>query len=148
MSLGDNIKKHREMRNLRQSELAEMIGVSDKTVSSWEINRTEPKMGMVERICQALNCKKTDIIGNDLLIEYTYTDKSELFKRLYIYYQMLNELGKKEAAKRIEELTHIPSYTSTENNVPDYYSMVPEFPPDMDVNTDVKKNDADSKKMA
>lgn len=65
MSIGDNIKKWRELRNLKQSELAELVGVSDKTVSSWEINRTEPKMGMVEKISSALNCKKTDIIGID-----------------------------------------------------------------------------------
>lgn len=65
MSIGDNIKKWREHRNLKQSELAEMLGVSDKTVSSWEINRTEPKMGMVEKISSALHCKKTDIIGID-----------------------------------------------------------------------------------
>ena len=63
MSIGDNIKRLRESRNLKQSDLADMLGVSDKTISSWEINRTEPKMGMVERISIALNCKKTDIIG-------------------------------------------------------------------------------------
>ena len=65
MGIGNNIKKWREIRNLKQSELAELVGVSDKTVSSWEINRTEPKMGMVEKICVALNCKKTDIVGDD-----------------------------------------------------------------------------------
>lgn len=65
MSIGDNIKKWREIRNLKQSELAELINVSDKTVSSWEINRTEPKMGMIEKICVALNCKKTDIVGEE-----------------------------------------------------------------------------------
>ena len=65
MSIGDNIKFWREHRNLKQSELAEELGVSDKTVSSWEINRTEPKMGMIEKICSVLNCKKTDIIGAD-----------------------------------------------------------------------------------
>jgi transcriptional regulator with XRE-family HTH domain len=65
MNIGDNIKKWRELRNLKQSELAELLGVSDKTISSWEINRTEPKMGMVEKISSALNCRKTDIIGID-----------------------------------------------------------------------------------
>ena len=38
MSIGNNIKKWREIRNLKQSDLAELVGVSDKTVSSWEIN--------------------------------------------------------------------------------------------------------------
>lgn len=65
MSIGDNIKMWREKRNLKQADLADLIGVSDKTVSSWEINRTEPKMGMIEKICSALNCKKTDIVGSD-----------------------------------------------------------------------------------
>ena len=72
MSIGDNIKKWREHRNLKQSELAEMLGVSDKTVSSWEINRTEPKMGMVEKISSALHCKKTDIIGIDNVSDEPY----------------------------------------------------------------------------
>lgn len=65
MSIGDNIKIWRERRNLKQSELADELGVSDKTVSSWEINRTEPKMGMIEKICSVLNCKKSDIVGGD-----------------------------------------------------------------------------------
>ena len=65
MSIGDNIRKWRELRNLKQSELAGLVGVSDKTVSSWEVNRTEPKMGMIEKITEALNCKKSDIIGAD-----------------------------------------------------------------------------------
>lgn len=65
MNIGENIKLLREQRNLKQSELAEELGVSDKTVSSWEINRTEPKMGMIEKICSVLGCKKADIIGGD-----------------------------------------------------------------------------------
>ena len=72
MSIGDNIKKWREYRKLKQSELAEMLGVSDKTVSSWEINRTEPKMGMVEKISSSLHCKKTDIIGIDDVSDEPY----------------------------------------------------------------------------
>ncbi len=75
MSIGANIKMWREKRNFKQSDLAEKLGVSDKTVSSWEINRTEPKMGMIEKICIVLNCKKTDIIGNDEEDDAYYFDK-------------------------------------------------------------------------
>lgn len=66
MSIGNNIRKWRDYRGLRQSELANILGISDKTISSWETNRTEPKMGMVEKICIALDCRKTDIIGAEL----------------------------------------------------------------------------------
>lgn len=98
MGIGNNIKKWREFRNLKQTELAEMIGVSDKTVSSWEINRTEPKMGMVEKICAALNCKKTDIIGENIAEE---TDiecfniqmgKSNSLYRSLAYQEAMNEV--------------------------------------------------------
>ena len=66
---GNAIKILREKQKLTQSQLAEKLCVSDKTVSSWEINRTEPKMGMVEKISSALNCKKTDIIGIDETVD-------------------------------------------------------------------------------
>lgn len=80
MNIGNNIKKWREARGLKQSELAEILGVSDKTISSWEINRTEPKMGMVEKISNALNCKKIDIIGEE---EPTYaTSVGDLLSHL------------------------------------------------------------------
>lgn len=71
MSIGKNIKYQRERNNLTQTGLAELLGVSNKTVSSWEIDRTEPKIGMVEKICEALHCKKTDIVGSDLPIAET-----------------------------------------------------------------------------
>lgn len=80
MSIGSNIKKWREFRNYKQTELAEMLGVSDKTVSSWEINRTEPKMGMIEKLCIALECKKTDIIGDDY-----FADRIVVLKNVNIF---------------------------------------------------------------
>lgn len=133
MSIGENIKKWRELRNLKQSELADLVDVSDKTVSSWEINRTEPKMGMIEKICKALNCKKTDIIGADseadslgatilqpdiiltfpdgsqVIVEMKRTKRfqEERFARLLKYYSLLNEIGQKKALDNLEDLTKI-----------------------------------------
>lgn len=128
MSIGDNIKKWRELRNLKQSELAEVLGVSDKTVSSWEINRTEPKMGMVEKICKALNCQKTDIVGADSEVKNVQPDivisfpdgsqvlvemkRATLFQekcltKLLKYYSLLNEIGQKKALDNIEDLAKI-----------------------------------------
>lgn len=64
--MGDNIRKIRESRGMRQSDLADKLGIHPGTVSSWEVNRTEPKMGMIEMLCVALNCKKSDIVGADI----------------------------------------------------------------------------------
>ena len=47
---GKNIKRLREQRNLNQDELGEIVGVTGKAVYSWESNRTEPKMGIVQAL--------------------------------------------------------------------------------------------------
>lgn len=62
--IGDNIRRIRKSRNLLQRELGEMIHVKAQTISSWEINRTEPNMGAIEALAAALNCRKSDIIGD------------------------------------------------------------------------------------
>lgn len=51
--IGNNIRRLREERNMLQSELAAKVNVSPATVSSWEVGRTEPKIGKVEEICAA-----------------------------------------------------------------------------------------------
>lgn len=74
MTVGGNIRKIRERRGITQTELAIRLGISSRTVSSWEVNRTEPKMGMLEKVCMVLNCRKSDIIEDT---EYDIPLKNE-----------------------------------------------------------------------
>jgi len=60
--ISDNIRRLREREGIEQLELAERLGISNKTISSWECGRTEPRIGMIERIADALGCTKADII--------------------------------------------------------------------------------------
>ena len=78
MDFKSNLKDIRASRGLTQKMLADLLNVSDRTVSSWEAGRTEPNMGMVEQMCKALNCKKSDLIGVGP-VDYAITDeKGEL----------------------------------------------------------------------
>ena len=43
MKIGDKIKELRLERNLSQSNLAKLIGVSQKAIDYWERNVNEPK---------------------------------------------------------------------------------------------------------
>lgn len=52
MDIGANIKKLRKEAGLKQKDLAMELKVSDKTISSWESNRTEPDMDAVVKICE------------------------------------------------------------------------------------------------
>jgi DNA-binding XRE family transcriptional regulator len=64
-NIGKNIKKHRKMCGLTQSELAEHLGISNKTICSWEIDRTEPTMQYIDQMCHVFNCTRTELVGID-----------------------------------------------------------------------------------
>lgn len=62
MSIGRNIKLLREKHNLSQKDLAEIAGVSDKAVSTWENGIKEPRMGAIQKIADHFGILKSDII--------------------------------------------------------------------------------------
>lgn len=62
-TLSLNIKKYRELRQLTQDELGELLEVSGKTISSWEKGRSEPKIDMIEKISKVLNCTNSQLLG-------------------------------------------------------------------------------------
>lgn len=67
MNVGSNIKHFRKINNLSQKELGDKIGVSNKTICSWEINRTEPDMEHFDMLCKIFGCSRNQLIsGNDI----------------------------------------------------------------------------------
>ena len=62
---GNVIKELREKCQLTQVELAEKIGVSDKTVSKWETAKGYPDISLLEPIAGALGVSMTELVtGN------------------------------------------------------------------------------------
>lgn len=62
---GNVIKELREKCQLTQAELAERIGVSDKTVSKWETAKGYPDISLLEPIAGALGVSMTELVtGN------------------------------------------------------------------------------------
>ena len=62
---GNVIKELREKCQLTQAELAEKIGVSDKTVSKWETAKGYPDISLLEPIAGALGVSMTELVtGN------------------------------------------------------------------------------------
>lgn len=51
MEVSEKLKKLRDSKGFTQSQLAEIAGVSYKTISSWESGTRSPKMGGLLRIC-------------------------------------------------------------------------------------------------
>ena len=62
MSIGENIRALREAKNMSQKELAEVAGVTDKAVSTWELNISVPRMGAIQKIADYFKVSKSRII--------------------------------------------------------------------------------------
>ena len=57
------IASKRREQNLTQEQLAEKIGVSNRTVSKWETGKTMPDYSVVERLCQVLDITVSELIA-------------------------------------------------------------------------------------
>lgn len=71
--IGKFIAECRKEKNLTQEQLAERLGVSNKSISRWENAKTMPDVSLFEPLC-----KELDISFNELLTgERVYNDDSE-----------------------------------------------------------------------
>ena len=65
MNFGERLKKLRIEHNMTQEDLAMALFVSNKTVSSWEQNRTEPSMDLIIKISDLFECYYSYLIYGD-----------------------------------------------------------------------------------
>lgn len=59
---GRYIHRKRKEKNLTQAQLAERLGVSNKTVSKWENGKCMPDYGIVEDLCDELGVTIAELI--------------------------------------------------------------------------------------
>lgn len=59
---GKMIKELREKRGLTQKELANLIMVSDKTISKWETSKGLPDIGILEDLANALGVSVAELM--------------------------------------------------------------------------------------
>ena len=62
---GNTIKQLREGRGLTQAELAQMIGVSSKTVSKWETAKGLPDISLLQPLAQALGISVIELMNGE-----------------------------------------------------------------------------------
>ena len=62
---GNTIRQLREGRKLTQTELAETIGVSSKTVSKWETGKGLPDISLLQPLAQALGISVIELMNGE-----------------------------------------------------------------------------------
>ncbi|MCR5753188.1 MAG: helix-turn-helix domain-containing protein [Acetatifactor sp.] len=77
MSIGEFMQQLRKQKNLTQRELAERIGVSDKTISKWETGNSIPDTSMLMSLCSALDISVNELLSCEKLPPEDYSKKAE-----------------------------------------------------------------------
>lgn len=57
------LKEFRESKGLSQKELAEMIGMSYRSIQQWERGDTFPNASALCDLCSVLECEPNDLLG-------------------------------------------------------------------------------------
>lgn len=60
---GDNIKRLRKNKGLKQQEIADILGVKRNTYSDWENGKTEPKLGNVVKLAHVFGTTTDELLG-------------------------------------------------------------------------------------
>jgi len=75
--IGKFITKCRKDKNMTQSELAEKLGVTDKSVGNWENGRNMPDLSLFKPLCDELEITVNDLISGEKINKDNYQEKFE-----------------------------------------------------------------------
>ncbi len=64
---GQFIQTRRKEKQLTQKQLADILGISDKTVSKWETGRGIPNVTFVSQLCEILGISVNEFLSGETL---------------------------------------------------------------------------------
>ena len=67
----------RKEQGITQRQLADALGISDKTISKWETGKGMPEVGLMLPLCRALNINANELLSGQRLTEEIYKEKAE-----------------------------------------------------------------------
>ena len=75
--IGKFIHDLRKEKEMTQKQLAELVGVSDKTISKWETGRGIPDTAIMNELCQVLGISINELLSGEKLSVDNYNGKAE-----------------------------------------------------------------------
>lgn len=99
MTFGEKLKKARLVLNLSQSEVAELTGISERSIYTYEQNGTMPRSGNVRKLSEALN------VSVSYLLDEEETDTKKNADRDIFIANAKNEFGYKGAREATDILS-------------------------------------------
>lgn len=77
VKVGRFIAQCRKEKNMTQRELAEILGISDKTISKWETGKGLPEAGYMVPLAEALGISVNELLSGERILEEEYQEKAE-----------------------------------------------------------------------
>ena len=77
VKIGKFIAEERKRKKYTQRQLAEILGISDKTVSKWECGNGFPEISLLLPLCEELDINVNELLSGERLSEVDYKKKAE-----------------------------------------------------------------------
>lgn len=119
ITIGQNIKDARKQSGMTQQQLAEKIGKTESSIRKYEKGLVDTPLNVLKEIAEVLNWPLADLLDFSSLYSipeeesaaYDFsTEEQKLFIDVINKMKLLNEEGKQEVIKRIDELSRLDEY--------------------------------------
>lgn len=91
-TIGSYIAQKQRAKNLTQEQLAEKLGVSNKTISKWENGKCMPDYSIIQKLCDALGVTLPELMDGE--------DAADSSVRVYDDAQILDLLRRTQELER------------------------------------------------
>ena len=92
ITIGSYIAQKRRAQNLTQEQLAQQLGVSNKTISKWENGKCMPDYSIIQKLCDTLDVTLPELMDGE--------DAEDSSVRVYDDVQVLNLLRRTQELER------------------------------------------------
>ena len=105
MVTGKFIASERKRKGYTQRQLADLLQISDKTVSKWERGNGFPEVSLLLPLCNELDITVNELLSGERVSEEDYQKKAEE--------NMVNMIQEREENKKKAIMTIVTGTTST-----------------------------------
>ena len=114
--VGKMFREIRDERGLPLTVVSEYLQIAPISLQRYECGERKIKMGTIKQLCDYYKIEYDDFIREAKLRFGKNIYENEAAKKeppkILQYYEQLNDIGKHEATKRVEELTMVPRYVN------------------------------------
>ena len=75
--IGKFISEERKKKNYTQKQLADILNVSDRTISKWECGKGFPEISLLQPLCEELGISVNELLSGERLDKEKYVKKAE-----------------------------------------------------------------------